>query len=155
MNDSQSRSSILNIAILDSPPIPGRAFEVKARSNSITIGWSESSCDGGHPIVSFDIRYDRQYGYFSARTILHIDPTRRNYTITGLQSNTFYTFQVRSRSVNSRTSSYSSSVFITTLAPGMLYLHIGRRVLAQCLHIKWTFKFFFTVASYTIYDINT
>ena len=136
MNDSQSRSSILNIAILDSPPIPGRAFEVKARSNSITIGWSESSCDGGHPIVSFDIRYDRQYGYFPARTILHIDPTRRNYTITGLQSNTFYTFQVRSRSVNSRTSSYSSSVFITTLAPGMLYLHIGRRVLAQCLHIR-------------------
>ena len=104
---------------LDSPPTPGQPFEIKAQSTSITIGWSESYCDGGHPIVSFDIRYYESSDYYSRRTIQNIDPMRRNYTITDLQSSTYYRFQVRANSVNSRTSSYSSSsLSISTLAPG-------------------------------------
>lgn len=110
--------------IIDSPPTPGRPFEVKAQSTSITIGWSESYCDGGHPIVSFDIQYYQTSGYYYNRnTIRNIDPTRRNYTITGLQSSTFYSFIVRAVSVNSQTSSYSSSISISTLAPGTYIIY--------------------------------
>ena len=108
------------LLISASPPTPGRPFEIKAQSTSITVGWSESYCDGGHPIIGFDIQYDRLTGYFPSRTIRIVDPTQRNYTVTGLQSSTFYTFRVRSVSVNSRRSSYSSSVSIATLAPGKL-----------------------------------
>ena len=111
---------INHMLISASPPTPGRPFEIKAQSTSITVGWSESSCVGGHPITSFDLQYDQLTGYFIARTIRNIDPTQRNYTVTGLQSSRFYTFRVRSVSVNSRTSSYSSSASIATLAPGML-----------------------------------
>ena len=109
----------MKFSIIDSPPTPGRPFEVKAQSTSITIGWSESYCDGGHPIVSFNIQYYQTSGYYYNRnTVRNIDPTRRNYTITGLQSSTYYSVRVRAVSVNSQTSSYSSSISISTLAPG-------------------------------------
>ncbi len=111
-----------SMLISASPPSPDRPFEIKAQSTSITIGWSKSLCDGGHPIISFDIQYDQLTGYFSARTLRNIDPNRRNYTVTGLQSSRFYTFRVRAISANFRTGSYSSLVSIATLAPGMEYL---------------------------------
>ena len=118
---SFDRNWLINHMLISvSPPTPGQPFEIKAQSTSITVGWSQSYCDGGHPIISFNIRYDQLTGYFPYRTIQNIDPTQRNYTITGLQSSTFYTFRVRSISANSRTSSYSSSASIATLAPGML-----------------------------------
>ena len=114
----------LSSSILATPPSPGQPFLVKAQSTSITIGWSETACDGGHPLLSFNLQYDKVYGYFPSRTIRNIDPTRRNYTITGLTSNTYYRFKVQAVSVNSRTSFYSSTVSIYTLAPGKsCYIH--------------------------------
>ena len=102
-----------------SPPTPARPIEVSAQSTSITIGWSESECNGGHPVISYDIRYYPSSEYVSRITIQNIDPMRRNYTITELQSSTFYMFQVRVVSVYSRTSSYSPLISISTLSPGM------------------------------------
>ena len=111
----------LSKLIIDSPPAPGRPFEVTAQSTSITIGWSESYCDGGHPIKSFEIQYYEASEYYSRRTIQYIDPTRRNYTITGLHPSTSYSFSIRAVSMNSQTSSYTPFRSVSTLEPGMSY----------------------------------
>ena len=114
--------TIINLSILfvhaASPPAPGRPYVIRAQSTSITIGWPEV-CDGGHGLRSFTIRYDRVVGYYSYRYVRNIDPSRRNYTVTGLVSSTQYSFWVQAVSLNSRTSSYSSSMSTYTLAPGM------------------------------------
>ena len=104
-----------------SPPRPGRPYLIKAQSTSITIGWPEI-CAGGHSIRSYTIRYDRTIGYYSYRYIRGVNPAKRNYTITGLESNTQYSFQVQVVSPYSRTSTYSFSLSISTLPPGMFKL---------------------------------
>ena len=109
---------VASILIPASPPTPGRPFAIKPQSTSITIGWSESSCDGGHALSSFTIQYDKVYGFFLYRYVRNIPSAMRNYTITGLESNTLYSFRVQAVNVNSLTSSYSLAVSISTLSPG-------------------------------------
>ena len=69
---------------------------------------------------NFNIRYNRNFGYSSYTTIRDIDPARRNYTITGLQTNTYYSFSVQAVNLNARSSSYSTSLSATTLPPGII-----------------------------------
>lgn len=124
--------------MLDSPPIPERPFAITVQSRSITIGWSESPCDGGHNLSSFTIQYyniipnDYDYDYYyyyhyyspyyryyyNYQYIRNIDSTIRNYTVSGLEPDTEYTFQVKAVSIYAAESSYSASVSISTLPPG-------------------------------------
>lgn len=109
--------TILYYTYAGSPPSPGQPYVIIAQSKSVTIGWPEM-CDGGHILKSFTIQYDREIGSYPSRYINDVDPSRRNYTITGLEPSTDYIFKVRSVSFNSRTSRFSSSVSVDTLAPG-------------------------------------
>ena len=107
--------------ITASPPAPGQPFLIKAQSTSLIIGWSEATCSGGHAVNSFNIRYHRSYGssYSSSYSYIRdIDPVRRNYTITGLQINTYYSFSIQAVNWRAQSSSYSTSFSATTLPPG-------------------------------------
>ena len=108
------------------PPSPSRPSALEVKQNSIAIKWDEAQCTGNHIIQSFTIRYLETdsspfFPFFgSFRYIRNIDSTPRNYTITGLDPETSYTFQVRAISVDGRISSYSASAEILTLPPGMM-----------------------------------
>ena len=105
--------------LIGSPPAPSRPSPVKIKSNSITIAWSQSVCDGGHIPASFNIRYKRSTSsYYTYITVS--DPTQRNYTIAGLSSTTSYDISIRTVTVDSRQSSYSTAATISTLPPGNL-----------------------------------
>ena len=108
---------LLRLLFSGSPPTPSKPFAIKPRSTSITIGWSESYCDGGHTLRNFTIQY--VYDSSFCRYIRGIDPTLRSYTIIGLRSNMRYSFRLQAVGLYS-TSSYSSRVSIYTLPPGML-----------------------------------
>lgn len=115
--------TILQILILaspiavDSPPSPDRPFLIKAQSTSLTIGWSEATCNGGHTVNNFNIRFIQSSSY-TYTYIRDIDPLRRNYTITRLQANTDYSFSIQAVNLRAQSSSYSSSFSATTLPPG-------------------------------------
>lgn len=100
------------------PPPLGRPSAIKTQSMSITIGWSDLICDGGHTISSFTIRYKMQSYFSYFRYIRNIDPNLRNYTITGLEPNSPYAFQVRTINVDSIGSYFSSPLFVSTLPSG-------------------------------------
>ena len=80
---------LLRLLFSGSPPTPSKPFAIKPRSTSITIGWSESYCDGGHTLRNFTIRYT-YYSTYSYQYIRGIDPTLRSYIIIGLRSNMRY-----------------------------------------------------------------
>ena len=70
---------------------------------------------------NFNIRYRHSYGSSYSRSysyIRDIDPVRRNYTITGLQINTYYSFSIQAVNWRAHSSSYSTSFSATTLPPG-------------------------------------
>ena len=98
------------------PPPLDRPSVIKTQSMSITIGWSDLLCDGGHTIRSFTIRYRTYFSYF--RYIRNIDPNLRNYTITELVPNSLYSIQIRTVNTDSIRSSFSSSRLVSTLPPG-------------------------------------
>ena len=107
---------------LAAPPAPSRPFLIHATSTSVTIGWDEPECDGGHALVEFTIQYYVQTTTFSFvrnnMLIRNIGPDVRNWTISGLDPETTYGFEVRVSSADFTISRYSTSRFITTLPPG-------------------------------------
>ena len=123
MFTSNFSKHIIHSLFIDSPLQPGQPFAISVQSTSITIGWTETFCNGGHTVTSFTIRHRRDSGssysyYYSYNYIRDIDPSRRNYTITGLQSNTYYSISVQSVDLYAVSSSFSSAVSVTTLPPG-------------------------------------
>ena len=58
----QSTHTLLHIlsAPPASPPAPSRPVILRIGSTWVTLGWSEPLCAGGHRIVSFTIRYNKQ-----------------------------------------------------------------------------------------------
>ena len=100
------------------PPPLDRPSVIKTQSMSITIGWSDLLCDGGHTIRSFTIRYRMQTYFSYFHYIRNIDPNLRNYTITELEPNSLYSIQVRTVNTDSIGSSFSSPRFVSTLPPG-------------------------------------
>ena len=100
-----------------SPPTPSRPTIVAVKGNTVTIEWSQAVCDGGHIPQSYTIRYRRSSSYYSYIYIRQI--TQSRYRITGLSYSTSYQFWVSTATVDSRTSSYSSSVTISTLPRGI------------------------------------
>ena len=107
---------------LATPPPPSRPTELKVKSDSITIGWNESQCDGGHKLDSFTIQYlDADDPFFSSIVyIRNIDPSRRNYTITDLDPSTSYRIGIQAVSVERRGGAYSPFANFVTLPPGMV-----------------------------------
>ena len=73
---------------------------------------------------NFIIRYRTTYSssYSSYTYIRDIDPALRNYTVTGLQTNTYYSFSVQAVNLGAQSSSYSSSFSAATLPPGRYIL---------------------------------
>lgn len=112
----------MHLIITDAPPSPDRPFLIKAQSTNIIIGWSETPCNGGHAVNSFNIRYRRTYSstYSSYTYIRGIDPALRNYTIIGLSTDTYYSFSVAAVNLAARSSPYSSTLSATTFPPGTI-----------------------------------
>lgn len=108
-----------------SPPPPTRPTALEVTGNSITIGWNEPECDGGHILSSFTIQYFESdsnpfFPFFGTFLyVRNIDPARRNYTITGLDPDTSYDFRIQAVGVDRRTGSFSVAATIVTLPPGM------------------------------------
>ena len=111
---------VISFPNLASPPAPGKPYLIKAQSSSITIGWHEAACNGGHTVNNFVIQYRQSSSsnYYSYTYIRNIEPARRNYTVVGLQSSTYYSFSIQAVNLLSSSSSYSSSLSATTLPPG-------------------------------------
>lgn len=113
--------------ILATPPPPSRPTDLQIKSDSITIGWNESVCDGGHQLDSFTIQYldtDRPFfGFRGTVFIRNIDPKLRNYTITGLDPDTAYRIGIQAVSVERRGGAYSPFDIFTTLPPG-IYIYV-------------------------------
>ena len=108
-----------------SPPTPSRPTVIRQGGNTVTIGWSQSTCDGGHIPSYFTIWYrwrrSSWYSSYRNRYITVNDPTQRSYRVTGLSYSTSYYFYIRVTTTDSRSSSYSSSTYITTLSTRMLH----------------------------------
>lgn len=115
MLSSFANTIIFNI--IGSPPTPSRPTIVEVRGNTVTIEWSQSVCDGGHTPESYTIRYKRSSSYSSYSYLYSI--TQKRYKITGLTYSTSYQFSVRTTSVDSRSSSFSSFATISTLPRGI------------------------------------
>ena len=117
----RGRGSTFNISVsnilIGSAPAPSRPSPLKIKSNSITIAWSQSVCDGGHIPARFYIRYKRSTSY-SYTFITVSNATQRTYTITGLSYLTSYDISIRTVTVDSRQSSYSIAATISTLPLG-------------------------------------
>ena len=116
------QKSHLGIFFTDSPPSPSRpsAFEIK--STSITIDWSQSTCDGGHITKAFNIRYRSPNSPFSTYSyITVVDSSQRRHKITGLSPSTLYEFSVQTITFDTRISSYSLKGSFSTLPPGIYF----------------------------------
>ena len=103
------------------PQRPSRPVVIKTQSNSITVGWDQPLCDGGHTVIEFDLQYyDSSKSFFDRVTVNvpHIEPSVRNYTATGLEPSTPYQFRVRVLSSDLRNSAFSIVRQITTLPAG-------------------------------------
>lgn len=106
-----------------SPPTPSRPTIVAVKSNTVTVEWSQSVCDGGHTSQSYTLRYKRSSSYSSYSYQRQI--TEKRFKITGLSYSTSYQFSVSTLTVDSRSSSYSSAVTISTLPRGINTYNIG------------------------------
>ena len=121
----------------DSPARPSRPKVLALTSNSVTISWEESPCDGGHTISDFNIRYAEPFSYYyyfrpppidffgDYTYIRGIDGNTRNHTITRLQPSTTYEISVQAASVDATFSPYSLQRTVTTLSPGEFDFHMG------------------------------
>ena len=116
---------VLLIFIAAYPLPPRRTFLIRTLSTSVTIGWADQLCNGGHKLVGFKIRYfeTSEYCYNSVsegecRHSENIDPNLRAYTITGLRRNMEYGFQVIAVDSYAAKSPPSAKVVTTTLPPG-------------------------------------
>ena len=152
----------------DSPPAPDSPFLIQAKSNSITIGWPEVPCDGGHPLSGFMVEYFDIVKYYTGylcdfgsglylpcevyETTYHhirdISLASRNYTIDGLWADTEYTFRIKALSVDSMDSDYSRQITFSTLPPCKLYIvtsykyqiyHLHNPLKLPLLHVKCLF----------------
>ena len=99
------------------PPRPSRPTVVAVKGNTVTVEWSQSVCDGGHIPQSYTLRYKRSSSFSSYSYRRQI--TEKRLKITGLSYSTSYQFSVSTLTVDSRTSSYSSAVTISTLPRGI------------------------------------
>ena len=117
------------------PPSPSSPSAYEIKSTSITIDWSQSSCDGGHVPKAFNIRYRRltststTYSYITV-----VDNSERRHKITGLSPSTLYEFSVQTITFDARTSSYSTKASFSTLPPGsyrIMFLHYSTKPLSN------------------------
>ena len=102
-------------------PPPDGLFIIDRKSTNVTIGWSVSGCRGGHTLTSFTIEYQRTLNtnnFFPILNVRDVNPNRRNFTITDLDSNVFYSFRVQVLNENLTSSAYSLPISISTLPPG-------------------------------------
>lgn len=67
---------------------------------------------------NFNIRYWNYNSGHNTHKNNIIDPAQTNYTITGLQPDTYYSFSVRAVNWNVESSPYAPYVSATTLPPG-------------------------------------
>lgn len=95
---------------------------------------------------SFTIRYsdtDVSPFFGSFVFIRDIDPSQRNYTVTGLDPDTSYSFRVQAISVDRRGGSLSASVEVVTLPPGrhnywVKWIKIYNCLIVNVHHVKQT-----------------
>ena len=118
-------SEVLSVfSIIASPPSPGVPFSIEVGSTWITLGWSESSCDGGHVITEFILRYQKEVPDYYVSTydyIYGISPALRNYTVYNLDPETSYIFSVQALSTEYEPSDFSDERAISTWREGEQY----------------------------------
>lgn len=91
-------------------------------STWVTLGWYELSCDGGHTITEFIIRYQKDVSehYISSYEFIYgLSPSQLNYTIHNLDADTAYRFSIQALSAEFQPSAFSEERIINTAAPGM------------------------------------
>lgn len=110
---------------LDSPPPPNLPYSISVGSTWVTLGWNEPTCDGGHGITEFILRYQKEVPDYYVSSYIYvygISSSQRNYTIHNLEASTSYEFSVQFLSAEFQPSQFSDGRIITTLRPG-LYVH--------------------------------
>ena len=110
-------------------PAPSAPYTISVTSTSITLGWDEPVCDGGHGVASFNIEYTTGTSPFSlTEEILGIDGSQHNYTVAGLEPETAYMFRIQAISVDLAAGSFSPRKALRTLPPGthyhVLYMYV-------------------------------
>lgn len=104
-----------------SPPSPSLPYSINVGSTWVKLGWSESSCDGGHGVTEFILRYQKEVPDYYVSSYVYVyglSPTRLNYTIHNLESETSYKFSVQALSTEFQPSDFSDERVITTLKAG-------------------------------------
>ncbi len=107
----------------DVPPRPGSPVPLRVTSSTVTLEWDENSCNGGHRITGFTIRYQKTYQEFFIATnmyVYNIDPELQNYTVFGLEAYVSYNFSIQAISDEFRASAFSFENIITTLPSGKI-----------------------------------
>ena len=108
------------------PPTPKRVNILNVASTSITVSWSEDTCNGGHQwqYVSIAIKEhnDEPPYFYSYRYIDRLEVHQMNYTVTGLIPSTSYGISVQAEGTDRTYSAYSPLVAVTTSPPGKYIL---------------------------------
>lgn len=102
---------------IEVPPRPSSPYPLRLTSNSVTLGWDEPACDGGHMISGFTIRYRKTFQEYVTTVNMYIydvSAAVRNYTIVGLEPYTPYNFSVQALSATYSPSMFSVDNIITT-----------------------------------------
>ena len=105
----------------------------------MTLGWYELSCDGGHSITEFVIRYRKEvpdYYVSSYSFVYGVDPSARNHTIYNLVADTAYNFAIQALSAEFRPSNFSVERLINTLIAGKVSDNIIYPILIICKQKK-------------------
>lgn len=106
---------------VDSPPAPSSPYIVSLGSTWVELGWDELSCDGGHAITEFIVRYQKEVSdhYVSSFSYVYgLDPSLRSYVVHNLDPETGYSFSVQALSAEFQSSSFSEERTISTLLAG-------------------------------------
>ena len=106
---------------IDSPPAPSSPYIISLGSTWVELGWDELSCDGGHAITEFIIRYQKEVSDFyvsSYSYVYGLDSALRSYIIYNLDPETDYSFSVQALSAEFQSSSFSEERTISTLLAG-------------------------------------
>lgn len=131
---------------IGSPLAPEKPFAQLVQSTSITVGWFESPCDGGHNLSSFSVHVSEELGNLNniISTYTNVNPSARRFVVDGLRPDTSYSIRIVAVSSDSRVSLPSPELTITTLPPGRHLIKIvTRAIIVYC-------NFFFIIGRYNL-----
>ena len=140
----------IEYSVVTTPNAPTGLSAASNTNNQASLSWTAPNDNGGASITDYIIQYSTDNSNWS--TFADGTSTDTSATVTGLNSNTLYYFQVAA--VNSvGTGSYSSSASATTYTTGTLSVTLSNQTIGATTKLTWTSSYSGTPQPTLSYDI--